>query len=157
MYCSEFVRDESRHDSSLISTSRILHTNNDNNDVNNNNDIKQSSGIYTTSEQRKARTKTTLIKFLLSRNIRSLRNIIHSNERYEPITAYHRQNYTRTKYINSLGHHKPSPQNDGYDGRQSPQRLSSIHINRQKFRENLPNSQKFKGPTQSGRSQSSQR
>ena len=96
------------------------------------NDMKLSSGIYTASKQRKARTKTILIKFLLSRNIRSLRNTTHSNERYVPITGYRRQNYTKTKYINSLGHHRPSPQNDGYDGRQSPQRLSSIHISRQK-------------------------
>ena len=67
--------------------------------------MKLRSGIYTAREQRKARTKTTLIKFLLSRNIRSLRNTIHSNERYVPITGYRRQNYTRTKYINSFGHH----------------------------------------------------
>ena len=69
------------------------------------NDMKLSSGIYIASKQRKARTKTTLIKFLLSRNIRSLRNTTHSNERYVPITRYRRQNYTKTKYINSLGHH----------------------------------------------------
>ena len=62
--------------------------------------------MYTASEQRKARTKATLIKFLLSRNIRSLRNTTHNNERYVPITGYRRQIYTRTKYINSLGHHK---------------------------------------------------
>ena len=68
--------------------------------------MKLSSGIYTASEQRKARTKTTLIESLLSRNIGSLRNTTHSNERYVPITGYSRQNYTRTKYINSLGHHK---------------------------------------------------
>ena len=88
--------------------------------------------MYTASEQRKSRTKTTLIKFLLSRNIRSLRNITHSNERHVPITGYRRQNYTRTKYINSFGHHRPSPQKDGYDGRQNPLRLSSTHISRQK-------------------------
>ena len=68
----------------------------------------------------------------MSRNIRSLCNTTHSNERYVPITGYRRHNYTKTKYINSLGHHRRSPQNDGYDGRQSPQRLSSIHISRQK-------------------------
>ena len=68
----------------------------------------------------------------MSRNIRSLCNTTHSNERYVPITGYRRHNYTKTKYINSLGHHRPSPQNDGYDGRQSPQRLSSIHISQQK-------------------------
>ena len=38
-------------------------------------------------------------------NIRSLRNTTHSNERYVPITGYRRQNYAKTKYINSLGHH----------------------------------------------------
>ena len=70
------------------------------------NDMKLSSGIYTASKQRKARTKTTLIKFLMSRNIRSLCNTAHSNERYVPITGYRRHNCTRTKYINSLGHHK---------------------------------------------------
>ena len=91
--------------SSLTSTSGILYTNKNNND-NDNYDIKQSSGIYTAREQRKARTKTTLIKFLLSRNIRSLRNTIHSNEQYVPTSGYCRQNYTRTKYVNSLGHHK---------------------------------------------------
>ena len=96
------------------------------------NDMKLSSGIYTTSKQRKARTKTTLIKFLMSRNIRSLCNTTHSNERYVPITGYRRHNCTRTKYINSLDHHRPSPQNNGYDGQQSSQRLSSIHISRQK-------------------------
>ena len=42
----------------------------------------------------------------MSRNIRSLCNTTHSNERYVPITGYRRHNYTRTKYINSLGHHK---------------------------------------------------
>ena len=36
--------------------------------------------------------------------------------------------------MNSLGHHRPSPRNDEYDGRQSPQRLSSIHISQQKER-----------------------
>ena len=36
--------------------------------------------------------------------------------------------------------------------------MSDISVNnRIKFRENLPNSQKFRGPTQSGRSQGSQR
>ena len=71
------------------------------------NDVKLSSGIiiYTASKQRKARTKTTLIKFLMSRNIRSLCNTTHSNERYVPITGYRRHNCTKTKYINSLGHH----------------------------------------------------
>ena len=88
--------------------------------------------IYTASEQRKARTKTTLLKFLLSRNIRSLRNTTHNNERYVPITGYCRQNYTRTKCINSLDHHRSSPQNNEYYGRQSIQRLSSVHISRQK-------------------------
>ena len=52
--------------------------------------MKLSSGIHAASEQRKARTKTTLIKFLLSRDIRSLRNTTHSNERYVPITRYRR-------------------------------------------------------------------
>ena len=42
----------------------------------------------------------------MSRNIRSLCNTTHSNERYVPITGYRRHNYTKTKYINSLGHHK---------------------------------------------------
>ena len=70
------------------------------------NDMKLSSGIYTASKQRKARTKTTLIKFLKSRNIRSLCNTTHSYERYVPTTGYRRHNCTRTKYINSLGHHK---------------------------------------------------
>ena len=55
--------------------------------------MKLSSGIYTASEQRKVRTNTTLIKFLLSRNIRSLRNTTHSNERYVPITGYRRHLY----------------------------------------------------------------
>ena len=53
--------------------------------------MKLCSGIYTASEQRKVRTKTTLIKFLLSRNIRSLRNTTHSNEVYVQITGYCRQ------------------------------------------------------------------
>ena len=75
--------------------------------------MKLSSSTYTASEQRKARTKTTLIKFLLSRNIRSLRNTTHSNERYVPITGYRRQNYTKTKYMNSLGHHKLKRITDG--------------------------------------------
>ena len=45
--------------------------------------MKLSSGIYYTArKQRKARIKTTFIKFLLSRNIRSLRNTPLSNERY---------------------------------------------------------------------------
>ena len=61
--------------------------------------MKLSSGIYTASKPRKARTKTTLIKFLLSRNIRSLRNTTHSNERHVPITGYCRKNYAKTKYI----------------------------------------------------------
>ena len=68
--------------------------------------MKLSSDRYTASEQRKARTKTTLIKFLLSRNIRSLCNITHSNERYVPITGYRRQNYPRTKYSYSFGHQR---------------------------------------------------
>ena len=34
--------------------------------------------------------------------------------------------------LNSLGHHRPSPQNDRYGGRQSPKRLSSLHVGRQK-------------------------
>ena len=68
--------------------------------------MKLSSGIYTASKQRKARTKTASIKFLMSRNIRSLCNTTHSNERYVPITGYRRHNCTRTKYIDSLGHHK---------------------------------------------------
>ena len=55
--------------------------------------MKLSSGIYTASEQRKAQAKTTLIKFLLSCNIRSLCNTTHSNERYVPITGYRRQLY----------------------------------------------------------------
>ena len=58
--------------------------------------MKLSSGIHTASkekreQQRKARTKTTLIKLFLSRNIRSLRITTHSNERYVPITGYRRQ------------------------------------------------------------------
>ena len=59
--------------------------------------MKLSSGIYTASKQRKARTKTTLIKFLLSRNIRSLRYTAHSNERYVQTTGYRRQLY-KDKY-----------------------------------------------------------
>ena len=47
--------------------------------------MKLRSGKYAASEQRKARTKTTFIKFHLSRDIRSLRNTTHSNERYVPI------------------------------------------------------------------------
>ena len=73
------------------------------------NDMKLNSGIYTASKQRKARTKTTLIEFLMSRNIRSLCNTTHSNERYVLITGYRRHNCTRTKYINSLGHHRFKP------------------------------------------------
>ena len=69
------------------------------------NDMKLSSNIYIASEQRKARTKTTLMKFLMSRNIRSLCNTTHTNERYVPITGYRRHNCTRTKNINSLGHY----------------------------------------------------
>ena len=53
--------------------------------------MKLSSSVYTSSEQRKVRTKTTLIKFLLSRNIRSLCNTTHSNEVYVQITGYRRQ------------------------------------------------------------------
>ena len=60
--------------------------------------MKLSSGICTASKQRKARTKTTIIKFLFSRNIRSLRNTTRSNERYVPITGYRRQLY-KDKYI----------------------------------------------------------
>ena len=52
--------------------------------------MKLSSGIYTAREQRKAKTTTRLIKFLLSRNIRSLRNTTHSNEQYMPISGYRR-------------------------------------------------------------------
>ena len=69
--------------------------------------------IFNTAKQRyiyskqtkKSENKDTVIKFLMSRNIRSLRNTTHNNERYVPITGYRRHNYTRTKYINSLGHH----------------------------------------------------
>ena len=94
--------------------------------------MKLSSGIYTASKQRKARTKATLIIFPLSRNIRALRNTTHSNERYTAITDT-ADIYSRTNVkLYSLGHHRLSPQNDEYDGRQSPQRLSSIHISRQK-------------------------
>ena len=65
----------------MISPSSILYAIDDNNDNDNNNDdIKQSSGLYTASEQRKAKTKTTLIKFLLSRSIRSSRNISPSTQ-----------------------------------------------------------------------------
>ena len=93
--------------------------------------MKLSSGIYTASKQTKARTKTTLIKFLLSRKICSLRNTTHSNKRYVPITDT-ADIYTRTNIkLYSLGHHRPFPQNDGYDGRESPPRLSSIRISRQ--------------------------
>ena len=45
----------------------------------------------------KREQKTTLIKFLLSRSIRSLRNTTHSNERYVQITGYRRQLY-KDKY-----------------------------------------------------------
>ena len=82
---------------SLISASSIEYTNSNNNNNNNNNDMKLSSGMYTASEQRKARTKTTLIKFFLSRNIRSLRNTTHTNERYVLIAGYRRQLY-KNKY-----------------------------------------------------------
>ena len=41
----------------------------------------------------------------MSRNIRSLCNTTHSNKRYVPITGYRRHNCTRTKCINSHGHH----------------------------------------------------
>ena len=94
--------------------------------------MKLSSGIYTSSKQRKARTKTTLIKFFLSRHIRSLRNTAHSNERYVQITGYRRQLLKDKIKLYSLGHQRPSPENDGCDGRQSPQRLSSIHTSPQK-------------------------
>ena len=50
--------------------------------------MKLCCGIYIASKQTKARTKTALIKFFLSHNIRSLRNTTHSNERYVPITGY---------------------------------------------------------------------
>ena len=59
--------------------------------------MKLSSCIYTASEQRKPKTKATLIKFLLSRNIRSLRSTTHSNERYVPTTGYRRHLY-KDKY-----------------------------------------------------------
>ena len=51
------------------------------------------------ANKEKREQQTTLIKFFLSGNIRSLRNTTHSNERYVPITGYRRQNYTKTKYI----------------------------------------------------------
>ena len=70
--------------------------------------------IFNTAKQRyiyskqtkKSENKDTVIKFLMSRNIRSLCNTTHNNEQYVPITGYRRHNCTRTKYINSLGHHK---------------------------------------------------
>ena len=42
-------------------------------------------------------------------------------------------NYARTNIkLYSLDHHRLSPQIDGYDGRQSPLGLSSLHFSRQK-------------------------
>ena len=73
--------------------------------------MKLSSGIFTASEQRKARTKRTLIKFLLSRNIRSFRKTTHSNERYVPKTGYRRQNY---KGQNILVHSVTTASFDNY-------------------------------------------
>ena len=65
--------------------------------------MKLSSGMYTASEQRKARTKTTLIKFFLSRNIRSLRNTPYQRaicaDSRIPLTII------REQILNSLGHH----------------------------------------------------
>ena len=43
--------------------------------------------------------KEMLIKFFLSRDIRSLCNTTHNNVQYPPITGNRRQYYTRTKYI----------------------------------------------------------
>ena len=64
----------------------------------------------------------------MSRNIRSLCNATRSNERYVPITGYRRQ-LDKDKFISQwLGHHRPSPQNDGHDGRQNLPRLSIILI-----------------------------
>ena len=52
--------------------------------------------------------------------MRSLCNTTHNKKRYVPITGHRRQNFTRTKYINLLDHHRPFPQNDGCDGQESP-------------------------------------
>ena len=42
-------------------------------------------------------------------------------------------NYTfQNIKLYSLGHHRPSPQNDRYDGQQSPIRLPSMHISQRK-------------------------
>ena len=60
--------------------------------------------IYS-KQTKKSENKDTVIKFLLSCNIRSLCNTAHCSERHVPTTGHRRQN-TRIKYINSLGHHK---------------------------------------------------
>ena len=79
------------------------------------------------SEQRKMRTRTILIKFLLSRSIRSFYNTTHSNERYVPITGYRRQllkdKYSITVY--SVGHHslKDFPFHITMDNRFTPFQL----------------------------------
>ena len=63
-------------------------------------------------------------KFSRSATVRSLCNTTHSNERYVPITGYRRHNYTRTKYINSLGHYRPSPQNDSMMDDKAPKAVA---------------------------------
>ena len=75
---SESARNEYQDVMLLLCTSGIY--------LINNNNLQQSRGMYTASKQRKAKTKTTIIEFTLSRNIRSLCNTMHSNERYVPIT-----------------------------------------------------------------------
>ena len=92
-----FVHEFVKYAGKNIRTSDAKRRGSPNNNNNNNDDIKQSSGIYIASEQRKARAKTILIKFLLSRNICSLRNVTRSNEQYVPITGYRRHLY-KNKY-----------------------------------------------------------
>ena len=57
--------------------------------------------IYS-KQTKKSGNKDTIIKFLLSCNIRSLCNTAHSNERYVPITGYRRQNTRINILIHSV-------------------------------------------------------
>ena len=88
--------------------------------------------VYTASKEREARTKTSQLHYFcpgISVHY-AIPPIAMSDMCQQPGTA---DDFMKGQNIlNTLGIHRPSPQNDGYDGRQSPQRLSSIHISRQK-------------------------
>ena len=83
--------------------------------ITDNNKLKQRY-IYTTNKLR-SENKDMLIKFFLSPDVHSLCNTTHNNKQNAPITGYRRQLH-KDKYVNQwLGHHRPSPQNDGHDER----------------------------------------